>query len=97
MVNEQTHLTISNCLALQEVLERSIRLFQGMWGNWRGKPIHLESVSDAKLHAARPFHMSQPYKELFKKEVKRLVGIGLLAKVEALEWASPSFAIPKKD
>ena len=72
-------------------------MFQGLRGNWRGNPIKLELIPGANPHVARPYHTPHAYRKLVKKEIDRLVEIGLLTKVEASEWASPSFAIPKKD
>ena len=97
VINEQDHSTIPERLALEKVLKAHIEIFQGLRGNWKGKPVHLDFIPDAKPHSSRPFPIPQAYKKLVKEEVKRLVEIGLLTKVEASEWSFPSFAIPKKN
>ena len=97
VVDEQEHLAIPERLALQKILKTYLNLFQGLRGNWKGKPIHLEFVPGSKPHTSRPFPILQAYRRLVKEEVARLVEIGLLTKVEASEWSSPSFAIPKKN
>ena len=97
VVDEQEHLAIPERLALQKILKTYLNLFQGLRGNWKGKPIHLEFVPGSKPHTSRPFPIPQAYRRLVKEEVARLVEIGLLTKVEASEWSSPSFAIPKKN
>ena len=50
---------------------------------------------------ARPFHgqlfpVPRFHKDTIKKEVKRLVEIGVLKPIQESEWAFPSFIIPKK-
>ena len=79
------------------MLQARIKSFQGLWGNWNGPPIHLDMMPGATPHASRPFPFPQAYRKLMKQEVNRLVEIGLLIKIEASEWSSPSFSIPKKD
>ena len=47
--------------------------------------------------AIRPYPVPQAYRDLVKKEVVRLIKIGLLTRVKEAEWSSPSFPIPKKN
>jgi hypothetical protein len=37
------------------------------------------------------------YEQTFRREVERLIKIGVLKKVNRSEWAAPTFLIPKKD
>ena len=97
VVEKQEHLSIPERLALGKMLQARIKLFQGLRGNWNGPPIHLDMMPGATPHASRPFPIPQAYRKLMKQEVNRLVEIGLLTKIEASEWSSPSFPIPKKD
>ena len=97
VINEQSHLTIPERLALEKVLKSHLAVFQGLRGNWKGKPVHLDFVPNAKPQSSRPFPIPQAYKKLVKEKVDWLVEIGLLTKVKLSEWSFPSFAIPKKN
>ena len=56
-----------------------------------------ELVDGAKPHSQRHYPVPHLYKQTFKKELERLVSIGVLEKVQESEWGSPTFIIPKKD
>jgi hypothetical protein len=72
-------------------------LFDGTLGKWNQDPIKLELKEGATPYHARPFPIPKCHTETLKMEVERLVEIGVLKKVNRLEWAAPSFIIPKKD
>ena len=97
VIEQQTHLSISERQVLKKVLEEKVGLFQGRRGNWKRKPVHLELVPGATPSAQRPFPIPQAYQKFVKEEVNRLVAIGLLSPVRESKWSSPSFAIPKKN
>ena len=97
VVEQQTHLSIPERLALSKLLNTKIKLFQGLRGNWKGSPIRLELAPGSKPHSSKPFPVPHTYRKLMKEEVQRLVDIELLTKVDSSEWSSPSFPIPKKD
>ena len=51
----------------------------------------------AKPYHGRPYPIPQIHKSTLMKEINRLVGIGVMKRQSSLQWASPTFIIPKKD
>ena len=61
-----------------------------------GESVNFDLKPDAKPFHGQPFPVPHIYKETIKKEVLRLVEIGVLKPIQESEWASPSFIMPKK-
>jgi hypothetical protein len=59
-------------------------------------PIHFELKPGARLYHARSFPIQKAFELSTKKEIHRLVDIGLLEANSNSEWASPTFIRPKK-
>ena len=57
----------------------------------------IELKKDAKPFHGKPFPVPRIYLETLRKEVDRLVEIGVLKRQPSSEWASPTFIIPKKN
>ena len=87
--------------ALFNVLEKYEDLFQGTLGEWPGEEVSVELAPDATpYHCGQPIRIPHIHMETLKKEVDRLVEIGVLEVVDGANcgpWCSPSFIIPKKD
>jgi len=98
---KQTHLSLEQRKLLYNVLSRHPDLFNGTLGRWKGDPIHLDLVSDAKpYHCQKPMRVPHIHMETLKKEIYRLVEAGVLEEVDPLRapaWCAPTFIIPKKD
>ena len=71
-------------------------MFDGTLGDWKGKSVNFELKPGAKPYHGRPFPVPQLHKDTIKKEVERLVEIGVLKPIQESERASSSFIIPKK-
>ena len=80
---------------LLEVLLKFEKLFGGTLGNRDTDPVHFELKDGATPHHGRPFPVPQIHRETMKKEVNRLVKLGILKWEEESAWAFPSFTIPK--
>jgi len=90
------HLTVTQRNALLSLLLQHEELFDGTLGDWRGEEVNFELKPEAKPFHGRPFPVPHFHKDTIKKEVKRLVEIGVLKPIQESEWAFPSFIIPKK-
>jgi hypothetical protein len=61
-------------------------------------PISLNLIDPgSKPVNARPYTVPRSVEQQLRKEIARLVGIGVLEEDYTFEWASPTFAIAKKN
>ena len=72
-------------------------MLDGTLGDWRTTSVGSKLKSRAKAHHGRAFPIPHIHLQVLKREVKRLVELGLLIKQPDLEWGSPTFIIPKKN
>jgi hypothetical protein len=95
-----THLSNEQQAKLICLLQKYPKLFRGgLLGVLNVPPVHLELRplnKDEKPYHARPIPSPKCYEGTTKKEIKRLCGIGVLAKCNDSEWAAPAFIQPKK-
>eukprot|EP00957_Ditylum_brightwellii_P102253 7794660-Ditylum_brightwellii.AAC.1 len=68
-----------------------------MIGTWRGTKYNIELQEGAKPYHRRPYSVPKVYGQSFRLEVEQLEKIGVLCKVNRLQWGAPTFVIPKKD
>ena len=97
IVNEIKHLSMYQRQQLLKLLRTHEGLFDGTLGDWQTTPVGLQLKPDAKPYHGRAFPVPHIHLETLKKEVKRLVEIGVLKRQPESEWASPTFIIPKKN
>jgi len=97
----QEHLSKQQQQQLEQVLLKHQEIFQGTLGKWPGVEITATVKKDAQ-----PYHCKQPYRlphslmDVTKREVERLVEIGVLEPVafeDVGPWCCASFVIPKKN
>ena len=55
----------------------------------------MELKDDAIPLCSRPYTVSRVHKEMFRKEVKRLVTLGVIEQANDSEWGAPYFDQPK--
>jgi hypothetical protein len=72
-------------------------LFDGTLGNWNLPPVSFELKEGAKPFHGRAYPIPKIHKATLMKEIDRLVSIGVMKWQPYLQWASPTFIIPKKD
>ena len=72
-------------------------MFDGTLGKYSGSDYTIELKEDAKPYHAKPFPIPKIHEPTLKKEVNRLIKIGVLKKINISQWAAPTFNIPKKN
>jgi hypothetical protein len=97
VVARATQLSASQQQKLLKLLRKYEDLFDGTLGKWNTDPVDIELRADSKPVSSRYYPVPRINKETFKKELMRLVAIGVLTPVQQSEWGTPVFIIPKKD
>ena len=97
IVSTCDHLNESQKEKLLQVLEKFETLFDGTLGDWNTDPVHFEFKDGAKPYHGRPFPVPRIHRETMKKEVDRMVKLGIMKWEGESEWAFPSFIIPKSN
>jgi hypothetical protein len=92
----RTHLNAHQKADLLQVLQENDKMFDGTFGVYPHKKVHIDIDLNAKPVHSRPYPVPQIHLKTFNKELIHLVRIGVLAAQQECEWASPSFIIPKK-
>ena len=101
LAHEQDHLTKDQQDALYQLLDSFQDRFQGQLGEWPDFEVSAELKPGAiPYHCTRPIRIPHAHMETLKKEVQRLVDIGVLVEVDGSQagpWCAPSFIVKKKD
>ncbi len=92
-----SHLKSSHKEKLLLLLLKYETLFDGTLGNWNRPPVSIELKKGAKPYHGRPYPIAQIHNATLIKEINRLCSIGVMKRQASLQWASPTFVIPKKD
>ncbi len=92
-----SHLTASDREKLLSVLLKFELLFDGTLGDWTLMPVSFTLKEGLKPYHGRPYPIRHKHKAVLMKEIKWLCDIGVLEWQPSLQWASPTFIIPKKD
>ena len=98
IVEKCVDLTESERERLKKLLTKFEPLFDGTLGEWKTEPIDLElKDTETKPYHARAYPVPQSQEAKLKAEIERLVGYGVLRKINRSEWASPMFTVTKPD
>ena len=96
VVRDCTHLTSEQQRQLLNVLLKFEDLFDGTLGEWQCPPVKLTLKEGVEpYHAKRAYTVPQIHKETLKKEIDRLVSIGVLQEESNSQWGSCTFIVPK--
>ena len=96
---KQEHLSEENRTLLSDVLDNFNDMFNRTLGFYDKEIADLElaNPNTIPIHC-RPFPVPDKFRDLFKKELDKLVNLGVLRPVKTSAWAFPTFlAVPKKD
>ena len=72
-------------------------MFDGTLGTYTGSKYKIELQEGAKPYHAKAFPIPRIHEKTLKKEVNRLVDIGVLKRINNSQWAAPTFIIAKKN
>jgi len=93
-----TNLNTEEQHQLLKLLQKYEHLFDGTLGEFKMNPISLHLIDKGvKPVHARPYTVPRSVEQQLRKEIARLVDIGVVEEDYTSEWASPTFAIPKKN
>jgi hypothetical protein len=96
-VNDMDHLSSVQKQQLKALLFKYEHLFDGTLGHWDTEPVDFELKEGAKPYHAKAYPIPHIHEQTLRKEIDRLVKLGVLKKCSDSEWASPTFIIPKKN
>ena len=96
-VDEMAHLSCDEKSKLKTLLFKYEELFDGTLGEWRTSPVDFELKEGEQPFHLKPYPVPIIHLDTLKKEINRLVQIGVLRPVQESEYASPSIIIPKKN
>ena len=97
LVKKLNYLTKTEQKLLLKTLRKYESMFDGTLGDYTGSKYKIELQDGVKPYHAKPFPIPKVHEETLRKEVERLVQIGVLKRVNNSEWAAPTFIIPKKN
>jgi hypothetical protein len=102
IVAKCTNLDEEQKAMLLSMLVKHKNLFLGKRGEYKGQPVNIEVEEGATPVWSKPYPIALKNREVFKTEVYRQCNIGALRElgpeeIEQREWASPCFAVPKKN
>ena len=91
------HLTVSQWNRLLRLLLEFEELFDGTLGDWKTEPVKFQVKPGTTPYHGRAFPIPHIHLETLKKEVARLVKLGVLVKQPFSQWGAPNFIISKKN
>jgi len=97
IVDTCTHLDTVEREQLLQTLKKFEHLSDGNLGDWNTFLVRLELKEGARPYHGRAFPVPRIHRETLKKEVERMVKLGILKWEGESEWAFPSFIIPKSN
>ena len=96
MTEQCQHLNTEECNRRMIVLRKYEDLFDVTLVNWNTTPVYLDLREDVKPVCSRPFPVPRVHESMFRKEVERIVNLGVLEELNNPKLGAPSFARSKE-
>jgi Reverse transcriptase (RNA-dependent DNA polymerase) len=97
VIKAQAHLVSTERDQLARLLHKYEHLFDGTLGEWKGSGVSFELKEGSVPYHGRPYPIPHIHEAPTRKEIDRLVFLGVLEPCTDSEWGAPSFIIPKKN
>ncbi|CAJ1938110.1 unnamed protein product [Cylindrotheca closterium] len=94
-VEQMNHLSAHKKTALKCLLYKYEELFDGTLGKWNIPPIDFKPKPGSNPFHTKPMPIPLIHRDTIRKEIDRLVRIGILKKDTFNKWSAPSFIVPK--
>ena len=95
--NNCKHLSADHQKKLLQRLFEFESLSDGALGDWKSKPVFFFQLKEvASPYHGRAIPVPKIHKDVLIKDIERLCKLGVLERQHYLEWASPSFTVPRK-
>ena len=88
MKKQCQHLDPKECRVIISLLRKVEDLFDGKLGTWNTKPVDLEIKDDVRPVCSCPYPLPLVNADMFRKEVSRLVSIGVVELANYSEWGA---------
>ena len=95
IVMSLNYLKINHKISFIRITSKIWKIFDGTLGKYTGSIYTIELKEDAKPHHAKLFPITNIHNPTLKEEVDRLIKVGVLKKLNNLQWAAPTLIIPK--
>ena len=96
IVDNASHLNVDESTLSLILLEDFDHLFDGTLGNWATEFVNLELNPNPKPFNSRYYPPPIIDKDIFRKELKRLVELDVLTPLQKYQYGTPVFIISKK-
>ena len=85
VVQKATHLNSGEREMLYALLIKYKDIFDGRLGEWKTDPVELELKEGVEPHSQRHYPMPRIHRDVFKKDLDRLVKLGVLERTNESE------------
>jgi Reverse transcriptase (RNA-dependent DNA polymerase). len=97
ITEQQTHLSPEHRTALAAMLAKHDQIFNQVLGKYPDGSVRLQVVPGVSPIHCKPFGVPNRNLKQLKREIDTLLLLDVIEPILILEWAFPSFLVPKKD
>ena len=84
VINDQKHLNKKQLRNLNKVLIKFEKFFDGTFGMYPHRKVHIELLADAVAEHVQPYAAPQVHLEVFRKELLRLFKLNVLEPIREI-------------